>query len=80
MNRDELDPQYKYLITDLDLDRIQNLVHLVASVIGEVIAKREIKPVNELDNDPDYLEMNMHEYIAHMMESSPLDPHGKHGF
>lgn len=80
MQHDGSEAQYKYLITDLDLDRIQILLGLVRDVISEVIAKRQILPVDALDNGPDYLEMNMHEYIAHITERSPIDPNGDHGF
>ena len=80
MKSDATDAQYKYLITDLDLDRIQTLLSLVSGVIVDLIEKRAIVPAEALDNDPDWPEMDLHQFIARIEQPSPLDPDREHGF
>lgn len=52
------DADYTYLLTDTDLNRLQILISMLEDAVTHLFQKRKLVPADELDSDPDCVEMS----------------------
>jgi|GEM_PF-5650431 len=71
------DAEYRYLLTDRDVDKLQMLISLLRSAVFELLEKRQLETPSELDSHPDYYEMRLNELSAKMSEPGSRGPNGR---
>ena len=71
------DAEYRYLLTDRDVDKLQSLISLFRGALFELLEKRQLETPSELDTHPDYYEMRLGELSAKLSEPGQRGPNGR---